>query len=120
MFNDQTAAAEILSSDDPAVAKKTSFTIKGFKEDVWNAKRYDLMLHLVKTKFEQNSELAAHLRATGKRTIAETGKHSFYANSLAITNKHVLDVKQWTSQSKLGEILMTVRRKLQPARQEQQ
>ena len=120
LFNDQTAASEILSSDDPAVAKKMSFTIKGFKEDVWNAKRYDLMLHLVKAKFEQNPELAAHLRATGKRTIAETGKHSFYANGLAITNKHVLDVKQWTSQSKLGEILMTVRRELQPAEQEQQ
>ena len=32
LYNDQTAAAEILSSDDPAVAKKMSFTIKGFKE----------------------------------------------------------------------------------------
>ena len=120
LFNDPAAAAEILSSDDPAVAKKMSFTIKGFKEDIWNAKRYDLMLHLVKAKFEQNPELAAHLRATGKRTIAETGKHSFYANGFAITHKHVLDVKQWTSQSKLGEILMTVRRELQPAEQEQQ
>ena len=78
------------------------------------------MLHLVKAKFEQNPELAADLWATGKRTIAETGKHSFYANGLAITPKHVLDVKQWTSQSKLGEILMTVRRELQPAEQEQQ
>ena len=78
------------------------------------------MLHLVKAKFEQNPELAAHLRASGKRTIAETGKHSFYANGLAITHKHVLDVKQWTSQSKLGEILITVRRELQPAEQEKQ
>ena len=71
-----------------------SFTIKGIKEDIWNAKRYDLMLHLVKAKFKHNPELVAHLRATGRRTIAETGKHSFYANGLAITNKHVLDVKQ--------------------------
>ena len=120
MFNDPAAAAEILSSDDPALAKKMSFTIKRFKENVWNAKRYDLMLHLVKAKFEQNPELAAYLRATGKGTIVETGKHSFYANGLAITHKHVLDVKQWTSQSKLGKILMTVRRELQPAEQEQQ
>ena len=82
LFNDQDAAAEILSSDDPAVAKRLSFTIKGFKENVWNTKRYDLMLQLVKAKFEQNPELAAHLRATGKKTIAETGKHSFFANGL--------------------------------------
>ena len=36
LFNDQDAAAEILSSDDPAVAKRLSFTIKVFKENVWN------------------------------------------------------------------------------------
>ena len=57
LFNDQAAAADILSSDDPAVAKGISFTIKGFKENVWNTKRYDLMLQLVKAKFEQNLNL---------------------------------------------------------------
>ena len=108
LFNDQAAATDILSSDDPAAAKRLGFNINGFKEDVWNTKRYELMLQLVKAKFDQNPELAVHLRATGKRTIAETGRHSFFANGLAITHKHVLDMKQWTSQSKLGDILIAV------------
>ena len=94
LFNDQAAATDILSSDDPAAAKRLGFSINGFKEDVWNTKRYELMLQLVKAKFDQNPELAVHLRATGKRTIAETGRHSFFANGLAITHKHVLDMKQ--------------------------
>ena len=66
LFGDHAAAAEILSSDDPSAAKRMSFSIKGFKEKVWNSKRHDLMLQLVKAKFEQNLELAAELCATGK------------------------------------------------------
>ena len=118
LFNDQAAATDILSSDDPAAAKRLGFSINGFKEDVWNTKRYELMLQLVKAKFDQNPELAVHLRATGKRTIVETGRHSFFANGLAITHKHVLDMKQWTSQSKLGDILMAVRSELPAAEQQ--
>ena len=49
-----------------------------------------------------------------KKTIAESGKHNIFANGLSITNKDILDMKQWTGQSKLGEILMTVRRELPP------
>ena len=70
------------------------------------------MLQLVKAKFEQNPELAAELRATGKKVVAESRKHNYFANGLSITNKNILEMKEWTAQSKLGEILMTVRREL--------
>ena len=112
LFGDHAAAAEILSSDDPSAAKRMSFSIKGFKEKVWNSKRHDLMLQLVKAKFEQNPELAAELRATRKKILAESGKHNYFANGLSITNRNILEMKEWTAQSKLGEILMTVRREL--------
>ena len=104
LFNDRTSATDILSSDDPAAAKRLGFTIYGFKEDVWNAKRYELMMQIVKAKFEQNPELAAHFRATGKRTLAETGRHNFFVNVLASTHEDGPDMKQWTSQSKLSDI----------------
>ena len=41
--------------------------IKGFKLDVWNTKRHDLMLQLVQAKFQQNPNLADELRNTGKK-----------------------------------------------------
>ena len=66
------------------------------------------MLQMVKAKFDQNPELCDELRATGKKTIAESGKHNIFASGLSIRNKDILDMKQWTGQSKLGEILMTV------------
>ena len=92
--------------------KRISFNIKGFKQDVWDSKRYDLMLQLVKAKFEQNPELAVQLLATGTKTIAESGRHTFFANGISITHKDILNMQQWTGQSKLGDVLMTVRREL--------
>ena len=112
LFGDHAAAAEIISSDDPSAAKRMSFRIKCFKEKVWNSKRHDLMLQLVTTKFEQNPELAAELLATGKKILAESGKHNYFANGFSITNKIILEMKKWAAQSKLGEILMTVRKEL--------
>ena len=114
LFGDQATAADILASNDPAVAKRLSYNISGFNQDIWTTKRHDLMLQIVKAKFHQNLELADELRATGKKTIAESGKHQFFANGLAITHKDILDMSQWTAQSKLGDILMTVRRELPP------
>ena len=55
------------------------------------------MLQLVKAKFEQNPELAAELRATGKKVLAESGKHNYFANGLSITNKNILEMKEWDS-----------------------
>ena len=63
LFGDQATAADILASNDPAVAKRLSYNISGFNQDIWTTKRHDLMLQIMKAKFHQNLEL----RATGKK-----------------------------------------------------
>ena len=115
VFGDVATAADIMATNNPALAKKLSYNIKNFKQDAWNTKRHDIMLQLVKAKFNQNPKLADELRATGKKTISESGRHKYFANGLAITNKEILNTLKWTGQSQLGEILMTVRRELPQA-----
>ena len=100
LFGDKATAADILASNDPAVPKRLSYNISGFNRDVWTTKRHDIMLEIVKAKFHQNLELADELRATGKKTIAESGKHQFFANGLAITNNVILDMSQWNISSR--------------------
>ena len=112
LFKDDDTAASILAADSPSEAKKLSYNIKGFNLDIWNAKRHDLMLQLVQAKFQQNPN--DELRNTGKKTISESGKHKYFANGLSIIHRDILNKQQWTSQSKLGEILMTVRRESPP------
>lgn len=110
-------AAKILAARDPAEAKRLSFEIKASKESQlkWNAERYDLMSAILTAKFTQNPKLAVELRATGNKRIAESGRHEYYATGLSITHKDVLNPSKWTSQSKLGELLMNVRREINRA-----
>ena len=112
LFDDQDTADQIIDTHDPSAAKRLSFKIKGFKEQVWNEKRYDIMLELTKRKFSQNPTLATELLATGTKKIAESGKHRFFAVGLSITHKDVLSEGVWTGESKLGAILMVVRDEL--------
>ena len=112
IFDDQATADQIMDTHDPSAAKRLSFKIKGFKEQVWKGKRYDIMLELTKRKFIQNPNLATALLATGTKRIAESGKHRFFAVGLPITHKDILNEGVWTGESKLGGILMVVRDKL--------
>ena len=105
-------AALILDTTDPAAAKRLSFQIKGFKQDVWNQKRCDVMLQLLRAKFTQNPRLQTELLDTGTKKIAESGKHKFYAVGLPITHKDILNERVWTGESKLGAFLMVVRDEL--------
>ena len=114
LFKDELIASKIMASSDPAEAKRISYELKGSKEhhDKWNAERYDLMLELVKANFLQNPELAKELKNTGTKQLAESGKHQYYATGLSITNRDILNTGKWTGSSKLGEILISVRREL--------
>ena len=114
MFDDLDTAAQIMDTDNPAAAKRLSFKVKGFKQDVWDGKRYDIMLQLVKEKFVQNPNLATEFFATGNKKIAESGKHKFFAVGLPITHKDIVNESAWTGDFKLGTILMAVRDELNP------
>ena len=112
MFNDLDAANQIMNSDDAATSKRLSNQIKGFNQELWNGERYEIMTNLIRAKFTQNPALANTLRATGQNKIAESGKHRFFAVGLPITHKDILNQNVWNGESKLGEILMTVRNEL--------
>ena len=88
---------DILDTTDPAAAKRLSFQIKGFKQDVWNQKQCDVMLQLLRAKFTHNPRLQTELLDTGIKKIAESGKHKFYAVGLPITHKDILNERVWTA-----------------------
>ena len=116
-FGDLITAQKIKASSDPTDAKRLSYDIKGSKEmyDRWNAQRYELMTEIVMAKFSQNPKLAVELKASGTKQLAESGKHDYYAVGLSITHRDILNNAKWTGSSKLGDILMHVRRELNRA-----
>ena len=112
MFDDLDAANQIMNADDAATSKRLNYQIKGFNQELWNRKRYDIMTNLVRAKFTQNPTLTDTLLATGEKKIAESGKHRFFAVGLPITHKDILNQNMWNGESKLGKILMSVRNEL--------
>ena len=87
LFDDLDTADQLMDTHDHSVAKRLSFKIKGFKEQVLKRKRYDILLELTKRKFIQNPNLATALLATDTKRIAESGKHRFFAVDLQSRTK---------------------------------
>ena len=52
------------------------------------------MSELVKATITQNPKIAMELIATRGRRLAKSGRHDFYAVSLAITHKDILDTSK--------------------------
>ena len=53
------------------------------------------MLELVRVKYTQNECLRRELEATGKITLGETGKDTFYSIGIPLTHPDVLNCRKW-------------------------
>jgi predicted NAD-dependent protein-ADP-ribosyltransferase YbiA (DUF1768 family) len=49
------------------------------------------------------------LLLTGKKTIVEAGRDKIWSGGLTITDKALMDTRQWRGLNALGDILMKVR-----------
>ena len=113
-FGYEEFANRILATREPSEAKRLSYEATGSRDQQRQChdQRIDLMTSVVKAKCEQHPGVEAELTATGNRLIAESGRDRFYAIGLPITHKDNLVADKWTGKSKLGEILMKVRREI--------
>lgn len=108
-FHDAEAAANILGAPDAQCAKQLSYSIQGFNATEWNDKKAGVMKELLRIKFSQGTEHLKQLLATGNKSLAETGKNSYYACGLSITDKDILDKSKWSGNN-LGLMLEEIRR----------
>ena len=89
--------------------KKYGRKVKNFDENVWNEKRYDIMLNALKLKFEQNEIIKEKLLKTKPKILYEASKYDkiwgigFYANDAVNKNKNNFGLNL------LGKALMEVR-----------
>ena len=79
-------------NDDLESGRKTSFTtnpremkqlgsaVNVRNTDKWNAVKGNLMLELIRAKYDQNDDLKQLLLDTGSRRLGETGKYSGFFN----------------------------------------
>lgn len=116
LFGADDIRRQILQSGNPGQAKALGRQIIGFKDDVWNAHRFDIVCQANRAKFSQHADLKAFLLQTGERILVEASPvDSIWGIGLAQDDPRIDNPLQWQGLNLLGFALMKVRDQLQAA-----
>ena len=112
-FGDQTVAAQIMGTDDPAVIKGLGRLVANYDDNHWNGVRQIVVYEGLLAKFSQNAELADFLASTGNNILAECSvSDRIWGIGLSMTDPARFDRTKWNGQNLMGYTLMAVREKL--------
>lgn len=113
VFGDADAEALVLSTDDPAVAKKAGRTVRSFDADRWSAVCFDLVVQGNLAKFGQHPALRAFLVGTAPQVLVEAAPNDpIWGIGLDQHAPEALDPTRWKGKNLLGFALMKVRAQL--------
>lgn len=110
LFGDMKTFAEIIHAETPQQAKAWGRKIIGFKEDIWAARRLQIVVEGNLEKFSQNRQLRDFLISTSGKVLVEASPtDAIWGIGLAENDKKVTNPQQWPGLNLLGFALMTVR-----------
>ena len=114
LFGADEIRSKILATRKPGAAKALGRQIEGFKADVWDKNKYDIVVQGNLQKFSQNDNLRTFLVNTGKRVLVEASPvDKIWGIGLAQDNPKSENPLEWKGQNLLGFALMSVRDILQ-------
>ena len=112
-FQDLTAAAQILKTDDAAAIKALGRNVSDYDDNLWNGIRQIVVYKGLLAKFTQNADLRERLKATDNAFLAECAvRDRIWGVGLSMTDPDRLDRSKWRGQNLLGYALMMVREQL--------
>ena len=99
---------QILDTSNPHEIKAYGRKVKNYNEDIWNKKRYKIMLNGLLLKFTI-SELRKKLLSTNNKILYEASKYdNIWGIGFSATDAIITDKKKF-GQNLLGKCLMEVR-----------
>ena len=110
-FDDVDTSERILSARTPSDAKRIGASVHGFKPKVWDKVREDVMLKLLRIKFDPGSDMATKLVATAGKSLAEAGQSVTFSIGMSLNNRDLFKTDKCTK-NVLGKLLMKVREEL--------
>ncbi|WP_240506399.1 NADAR family protein [Thermoactinospora rubra] len=115
LFGDEESAERILAAGHPAEAKKLGRAVRGFDEEVWAARRFDIVVRGNTAKFGQHDDLRAFLLATRGRVLVEASPiDPVWGIGLAAGDERAASPSCWRGPNLLGFALMAARDALEP------
>jgi ribA/ribD-fused uncharacterized protein len=113
LFGDEDVRARILKAASPKAAKQLGRQVKNFKEEVWQASRFQIVVEGNYAKFSQNRELGKFLLGTGAKALVEASPvDRIWGIGLAADDESATNPERWRGLNLLGFALMEARQRL--------
>lgn len=113
LFGDTETADRIRMAPHPRAAKELGRQVRGFDEQRWAERRFDLVVTGNLAKFGQHAELRDFLFGTGSRILVEASPlDRIWGTGLAVDHAHSASPEHWPGLNLLGFALMQVRHQL--------
>jgi ribA/ribD-fused uncharacterized protein len=113
LFGDEARRAAILAIHGPADAKAEGRRVKGFSDEVWDARRWEVVVEGSVHKFSQHPALRAYLADTAGQVLVEASPvDRVWGIGLAQDDPRATKPAQWRGLNLLGFALMEARARL--------
>lgn len=110
LFNDSDILNKILASKKPGEAKSLGREVKGFDENIWNEKRFEIVVKGNINKFGQNKKLKEYLIKTNNRVLVEASPVDIiWGIGLDKKSSNIYNIDCWRGLNLLGFALMETR-----------
>ena len=110
LFGAEDIYEKILTHPDPGAAKRLGRKVRNFEPDIWDSKKFDIVVDGNLHKFQQNEDLARFLLGTGDKVLVEASPvDAIWGIGLAQDHEDALSPEKWRGPNLLGYALMTVR-----------
>jgi ribA/ribD-fused uncharacterized protein len=113
LFGDADTANRIRQAPHPGAAKALGREVRGFDEQRWAERRFDLVVAGNLAKFGQHPDLYGFLLGTGRRVLVEASpQDAIWGIGLAADDDRAASPENWPGLNLLGFALMEVRDRL--------
>lgn len=110
LFGDEEIRAEIMAASHPKQYKDLGRRISGFKQEVWDKNRRDIVVKGNAAKFSQNEELKAFLLNTNTRVLVEASPYDkIWGIGMGADDPRCENPTLWNGTNLLGFCLMEAR-----------
>jgi len=113
LFGDTETADRVRQAPNPGAAKALGREVRGFDEQRWAERRFDLVVAGNLAKFGQHEDLLGFLLGTGSRVLVEASpQDAIWGIGLAADDDRAASPENWPGLNLLGFALMEVRHQL--------
>jgi ribA/ribD-fused uncharacterized protein len=113
LFGDGETAARILRARHPSEAKTLGREVRGYDDEEWRAKRFDVVVAGNLAKFGQNALIGRFLLGTSDRVLVEASPlDRVWGIGLTADDERAASPSTWDGANLLGFALMAVRERL--------